>query len=163
MAAGVTSANGVRPHRDRIVAQFEFPTFFRWGPRRLTASGFPRFDLLRPEPDIPGPLGQFRGHRGCPEGAETHVGPAEAAERRAKGHRIPVAKGAAFETLDGIADDILTLGMSEARPAGAPLRTTDGISARDALHVAVIQEAGSNRILSFDSGSDACPGINRLG
>ena len=75
----------------------------------------------------------------------------------------PDAIDAAFESLDGIADDILTFGMSEIRSARALLGTVDGLSARDALHVEVMQKVGASSILSFDGGFDACPGIKRLG
>ena len=74
----------------------------------------------------------------------------------------PEAIDAAFESLDGIVDEILTFGMSEIRSARALLGTVGGLSARDALHVAVMQKAGASRILSFDGGFDACPGIERL-
>ena len=70
---------------------------------------------------------------------------------------------AAFETLDAIADDTLAFGMPEVRAARALLRSLDGLSARDALHVAVMRKAGVDRILSFDRGFDICPGIERLG
>ena len=69
---------------------------------------------------------------------------------------------AAFDSLDAIADDILTFGMSEIRAARALIRSVDGLSARDALHVVVMRKAGISRILSFDRGLDACPGIERL-
>ena len=69
---------------------------------------------------------------------------------------------AAFESLDAIADDVLTFGMSEIRAARALISSVDGLSARDALHVAVMRKAGINRILSFDQGFDACPGIDRV-
>jgi predicted nucleic acid-binding protein len=36
-------------------------------------------------------------------------------------------------------------------------------AARDALHVAVMQEHGVDRIMSFDRGFDAIPGLRRLG
>lgn len=36
------------------------------------------------------------------------------------------------------------------------------LSARDAIHVAVMQENGIKEILSFDSGFDAVPGVTRL-
>ena len=36
------------------------------------------------------------------------------------------------------------------------------LSARDALHVAVMQKAGVSRILSFDDGFDSLSGIERL-
>ena len=74
----------------------------------------------------------------------------------------PDAIDAAFESLEAIADDILTYGMPEIRSARALIASVDGISARDALHVAVMRKAGTSRILSFDAGFDACPGIDRL-
>ena len=69
---------------------------------------------------------------------------------------------AAFESLDAIADDILTFGLSEVRAARTLIGSIDGLSARDALHVAVMRKAGIDRIMSFDSGFDNCPGIDRL-
>ena len=75
--------------------------------------------------------------------------------------RLP-AIDAAFESLDAIVDDALTFGMSEVRSARALIGTVAGLSARDALHVAVMRTAGMDRILSFDGGFDACPGIDRL-
>ena len=74
----------------------------------------------------------------------------------------PDAIDAAFETLDGLTDDALTFGMPEIRSARALLDSVAGLSARDALHVAVMQKARTSRILSFDGGFDACPGIERL-
>ena len=77
--------------------------------------------------------------------------------------RRPDAIDAAFESLDAIADDVLTFGMSEIRAARVLIGSVDGLSARDALHVAVMRKAGTNRILSFDVGFDNCPGIDRFG
>ena len=77
-------------------------------------------------------------------------------------HR-PDAIDAAFESLNAIADDVLTFGMTEVRAARELIGSVDDLSARDALHVAVMRRAGANRIMSFDSGFDACPGIERLG
>ncbi len=76
--------------------------------------------------------------------------------------RRPDAIDAAFESLDAIADDVLTFGMSEIRAARALIGSVDGLSTRDALHVAVMRKAGTNRILSFDVGFDNCPGIDRF-
>ena len=75
----------------------------------------------------------------------------------------PDAIDAAFENLDAIVDDVLTFDMPEIRAARALIGSVDGLSARDALHVAVMRQAGANRILSFDGGFDACPGVDRLG
>ena len=69
---------------------------------------------------------------------------------------------AAFESLNAISDEILTFGMPEIRAARALLDSVDGLSARDALHVAVMRKAGASRILSFDRSFDDCPGIDRL-
>ena len=68
----------------------------------------------------------------------------------------------AFACLDGIVNETLTFGMAEIRSARAVLESVDGISARDALHVAVMRAAGVSRILTFDRGFDICPGIERL-
>ena len=69
---------------------------------------------------------------------------------------------AAFASLDALADEILTFGIAEVRAAKALLDTVDGLSARDALHAAVMSRAGIHRILSFDQGFDVCPGVSRL-
>ena len=68
----------------------------------------------------------------------------------------------AFACLDGIVDKTLTFGMAEIRSARAILESVKGISARDALHVAVMRAAGVSRILTFDRNFDACQGIERL-
>ena len=72
------------------------------------------------------------------------------------------AIGPAFESLRGLTDDVLTFGMAEINRARSLLETLQDLSARDALHVAVMQSAGINRILSFDSGFDSCPGMERV-
>lgn len=74
----------------------------------------------------------------------------------------PDAIGPAFDCLDSIADDVLTYGMAQIRAAREILASVEGLSARDALHVAVMQSAGVRRIPSLDRGFDACPGIERL-
>lgn len=68
----------------------------------------------------------------------------------------------AFTCLDGIVDKTLTFGMAEIRSARAILASVNGISARDALHIAVMRAAGVSRILTFDRNFDACQGIERL-
>ena len=69
---------------------------------------------------------------------------------------------AAFESLNALVDDTLSFDMSEVRLARDIIASVDGISARDALHVAVMRKAEVSRIFSFDRGFDACPGIDRL-
>jgi predicted nucleic acid-binding protein len=36
------------------------------------------------------------------------------------------------------------------------------LSARDAIHVAIMERHGIDRILSFDAGFDGVPGVQRL-
>ena len=68
----------------------------------------------------------------------------------------------AFECLDAIADEVLAFGMEQIRSARELLASIKGLSARDALHVAVMRSAGVSRILSLDRGFDSCPGIDRF-
>ena len=76
--------------------------------------------------------------------------------------RRPDAIDAAFASLDAIADETMTFGMSEIRAAREMIGSVDGISARNALHVATMRSAGVSRILSMDRGFDVCLGIERL-
>lgn len=76
--------------------------------------------------------------------------------------RRPEAINYAFRRLDDIVDDVLTFGRQEIRDAREILQSVPGISARDALHAAVMQQAGITRILSYDRGFDAIPSIERL-
>ena len=76
--------------------------------------------------------------------------------------RRPDAIDAAFASLDAITDEIMTFGMSEIRAGREIVGSVDGISARDALHVAIMRSAGVSRILSMDRGFDVCLGIERL-
>ena len=69
---------------------------------------------------------------------------------------------AAFRSLDAIADAVLTFGMPEIRIARTVIGTVPGISARDALHVAIMRSHGVDRVLSFDRGFDAVAGIERV-
>ena len=74
----------------------------------------------------------------------------------------PDAIDPAFRALDNVADEVLSFGMPEVRAARELIRTGSGLSARDALHVAVMRSAGTNRILSFDARLDECPGVERV-
>ena len=69
----------------------------------------------------------------------------------------------AFDALLGIVDDVLPIRRVEALRARDIVLGHDRISARDAVHLAVMEENGIARVLSFDRGLDAYPGIVRLG
>ena len=52
---------------------------------------------------------------------------------------------------------------SDVERARRLLRTTPTLSARDAVHIALMQGRDIDRILTFDTGFDGIPGIVRLG
>ncbi len=68
----------------------------------------------------------------------------------------------AFSTLDDIVYNVLSFGMAEIHVAKGLIVSVPGISARDALHAAVMRATGITRILSYDKGFDAILGIERL-
>ena len=76
--------------------------------------------------------------------------------------RRPDAIDPAFDSLDAIVDNVLTYDMPEIYAAREIIGSVNGISARDALHIAVMRRVGANRTLSFDRGFDSYPGIERI-
>jgi uncharacterized protein len=70
---------------------------------------------------------------------------------------------AAFDAIIGVVDVVYPIEHADVERARRLLRTTPRLSARDALHVAVMQGRDVDRILSFDTGFDDIPGIVRLG
>lgn len=68
----------------------------------------------------------------------------------------------AFDALLGIVDQVLDVNRRAAERAKEILLGHRRLSARDALHLAVMEQHGIERILSFDSGFDGFPGIVRL-
>ena len=52
--------------------------------------------------------------------------------------------------------------MPEIHAVREIIRSAPGISARDALHAAVMRRNGVSRILCYDTSFDAIPGIERL-
>ena len=68
----------------------------------------------------------------------------------------------AFDALLGTVDQVLAVDQTTAERAKEIVLGNRRLSARDALHVAVMQHHGIERILSFDSGFDGIPGVTRL-
>jgi uncharacterized protein len=68
----------------------------------------------------------------------------------------------AFDALLGVVDDVFPVELAIVERAKAIVLGKRHLSARDALHVAVMQHHGITRILSFDAGFDGVPGIQRL-
>lgn len=68
----------------------------------------------------------------------------------------------AFDALLGIVDEVLPIDQAATERAKQIVLGHRQLSARDAVHLAVMSQHGIQRILSFDSGFDGFPGIQRL-
>lgn len=68
----------------------------------------------------------------------------------------------AFDALLGIVDEVLDVNRAAGERAKEIVLGNRRLSARDALHLAVMERHGIERILSFDSGFDGFPGMTRL-
>jgi uncharacterized protein len=68
----------------------------------------------------------------------------------------------AFDALFGIADEIYPVDSAAAERAKEIVMGHRQVSARDALHLAIMEQNDIEQILSFDSGFDGFPGIARL-
>lgn len=67
-----------------------------------------------------------------------------------------------FDALLRVVDQVLTVDGSTMERAKGFVLAYRRLSARDAVHLAVMQQHDIGRILSFDSGFDGFPGIKRL-
>lgn len=68
----------------------------------------------------------------------------------------------AFDALLNTVDDVLSVDLVAAERAKQIVLAYNRLSARDAIHLAVMEQHGISRILTFDSGFDGFPGITRL-
>jgi predicted nucleic acid-binding protein len=68
----------------------------------------------------------------------------------------------AFDALLGVIDEVLPIDQIAVERAKEIVLGYARLSARDAVHLAVMEHHGIDRILSFDSGFDQFPGITRL-
>ena len=68
----------------------------------------------------------------------------------------------AWAVLAELADEVFAVDLPTVERAKRLLLDSSGLSARDALHLAVIEAHGVGRILSFDSGFDGVSGLRRL-
>ena len=67
-----------------------------------------------------------------------------------------------FVTLLNLVDEVYSVQLSDAERAKDLVLGKRKLSARDAIHVAVMERNGIKRILSFDSGFDTVSGIIRI-
>jgi len=68
----------------------------------------------------------------------------------------------AFDALLNVVDEVLPVDLAVAERAKQIVLGYRRLSARDAVHLAVMERHGIQRILSFDAGFDGFPGITRL-
>ena len=68
----------------------------------------------------------------------------------------------AFDALLGVVDQVLAVDGVVVQRAKQIVLGYRQLSARDAVHLSVMEQNGIERILSFDSGFDAFPRITRL-
>lgn len=69
----------------------------------------------------------------------------------------------AFDALLGVVDDVRPIERSDVERAKAIVLGHPRLSARDAVHLAVMGRERISRIMSFDAGFDGFPGVTRLG
>ena len=68
----------------------------------------------------------------------------------------------AWTALAGLVDEVLPIEMEDCEGAKDLIMEIEGLSARDALHAAVMRRHGVERILSFDSGFDRIAPLRRI-
>jgi uncharacterized protein len=76
--------------------------------------------------------------------------------------RRPEAIQPAFDALLNVVDEVLPIDRPVAERAKQLVLAYQRLSARDAVHLAVMEQHGIGQILSFDSGFDRLPGVTRL-
>jgi predicted nucleic acid-binding protein len=68
----------------------------------------------------------------------------------------------AFNALRGVIDEVLPVDWTAVERAKDIVLGYPGLSARGAVHLAVMENHGIDRIFSFDTGFDQFPGIARI-
>ena len=76
--------------------------------------------------------------------------------------RRPDAIRAALDVLAGVVDDVLPIEAADVNNARDVLLSRPRLSARDALHVAVMKRHGIERVMSFDAGFDEVGWMERV-
>ncbi len=68
----------------------------------------------------------------------------------------------AFQILLGVVDEVFPIERQDVLRAAAIVSGKEKQSARDALHIAVMERYGISRIFSFDGDYDRWPGLERI-
>jgi predicted nucleic acid-binding protein len=72
------------------------------------------------------------------------------------------AIGPAFESLLAVVDEVFPIELADVERARDVLLASPQLSARGAIHAAVMERHAVVTILSFDGGFDGLPGVTRL-
>lgn len=72
------------------------------------------------------------------------------------------AIGPAIQVTLDIVDEVIPIGKAEVLRAGEIVQNRVSMSARDALHIAVMERHGIRSIFSFDGDFDRWPGLQRI-
>ncbi len=72
------------------------------------------------------------------------------------------AIGPAFQVTLAIVDEVIPIEKAEVLRAGEIVRNRARMSARDAVHIAVMERHGIRSILTFDADFDRWPGLQRV-
>jgi hypothetical protein len=70
---------------------------------------------------------------------------------------------AAFDALLGVVDEVFAITVEDVQRAKSVVMGKRRLSARDALHVALMERERIEHVMSFDQGFDGVPGVTRLG
>ncbi|MBV9074926.1 MAG: type II toxin-antitoxin system VapC family toxin [Acidobacteria bacterium] len=68
-----------------------------------------------------------------------------------------------FDVLLSLVDEVFAIERATAERAKQIVLAYPRVSAREAIHVAVMENHGINTLLSFDRGFETIPGLRRLG
>jgi hypothetical protein len=74
----------------------------------------------------------------------------------------PDAIQPAFDALLGLVDDVFPIERADVEKAKSMMRGLAPLSARDAVHAAVMQRRAIFRVMSFDSGFDQLEWVERI-
>jgi len=69
----------------------------------------------------------------------------------------------AFDALLGVVDEVFPITLDDVLRARTITLGYPRLSARDTIHLALMESRGINRIMSFDRAFDGFPGIHRIG
>ncbi len=67
-----------------------------------------------------------------------------------------------FDALRGVVDKAFPVDSQAVERVKTIILGSTRLSARDALHLAIMERQGENRSLGLDAGSDGFPGISRV-